>query len=453
MSRLAPWVLPAVGAVLSWLLASVWRLRSLSQASIGSDSLGQFLPGLAPWSLPPPPNPEAGYALWVSAAPMVSAAGSLEQLFTLRFLVGALIAPLGFVAAWRVAKKHRLLAGSIAGGLLAVDSGLVDTLVSAFRGYGAPELIAAAVVVLLWTPRTAGHAAGLVAMVLAAGHHPFATGAALGLALLLPWRDGRAMAALVGVGVIIAIPRLLWIAGLADCGADPLTCLSPVALGSSETLSRLDLLVRAGSDRAGELSWGLPVMLAGLVLCRDRRALLLALGALTGVVLLALSVHSLRPYHLRIVAAPLAVASAIGLARVGWIGALGGLAAVASLALHPPPLGDLGAIARHDAVAAALVDVAGPVWVEGAWYGGEVALDPAGVVLSACLQGRPTQAFAPGGAVVLLVSRESGYEVLRFADADEARQWRQDNPPPEVLGGAADWAGILRPETAADWWF
>ncbi len=442
--------LPLLGALASWLLAVGWRLRALPQVSLGSDSLGQLLPGLDPLSFPPPPNPEAGYALWVTAAPLVWLAGSLEQLFALRFAVGALIAPLGFLTAWRLARQNRLLAGAIAGGLLAVDSGLVDTLVSSFRGYGAPELLAGAMLSLLAGGRV-GLVAGAVLLVVAAGHHPFAAGAALGAVLVLPAdRRGVALAALAGL--LVALPRLLWIADIADCGAGLTGCLAPVALGSSEALSRPDLLMRALTDRAGELSAALPVLLVGLALCRDRRALLLALGGLAGVILLALSVHSLRPYHLRIVAAPLAVAAALGLARWRALGAVGGLIGVLAAAAHPSPLGDPGALARHDDLAADLASLPGPVWVEGAWYDGPVALDPSAVVLSAILQGQPAERFGPGGSIVLLVSRANGAEALTFADAAAAREWLIEQPPPEVLGGAADWAAILRPGVSTRWW-
>lgn len=451
MSR-SRWLAAAVGALLSWLLAISWRLRSLQQASIGSDSLGQFLPGLAPDTLPPPPNPEAGYALWVTAAPLVAAADSLEGLLALRFAVGALVAPLGFLAAWAVASQRRLLAGSIAGAVLAVDSGLVDTLISAFRGYGAPELLAAAALCLLAWPGRAGTIAGAVLLIAAAGHHPFAAGAVVGVLLILPWRDRTAIAAAVIAGLLIAAPRLLWISSMADCGEGILDCLSPIALGSSEPLERWALLQRALADRAGELSTGLLPLLAGLALCRDRRALLLAIGATAGVVLLALSVHSLRPYHLRIVAAPLAVAAGLGLARGGWMGGVGGLWAVLALALHPPPLGDPGAAARHDAVAAELAALPAPVWVEGAWYGGPIALDPAGVVLAACLQGQSPERFAPGGRIVLLVSRPDSATVQTFEDAAAARDWLRQSGPPEVLGGAADWASILQPSASTSWW-
>lgn len=445
------WLPPLLGAAASWVLAAGWRLRSLEQTSIGSDSIGQFLPGLAPLTLHPPPNPEAGYALWVTAAPLVWLADSLSALLTLRLMVGALIAPLGFLAAWRLAKTDRLLAASVAGGLLALDSGLVDTLVSSFRGYGAPELVAGAALGLLAGHR-AGLAIGAILLVAAAGHHPFATGAALGAALVLPWGNRRAVAVAAGAGILVALPRLVWIADMADCGEGLSACLAPIALGSSEALSRVDLLGRAVTDRAGELSAALPVMLAGLTLCRERRALLLALGATVGVVLLALSVHSLRPYHLRIVAAPLAVAAALGLARWRALGIVGGLIGTVALAAHPAPLGDPGALARHDAVAADLAALPAPVWVEGAWYGGEVALDPAATVLSAILQGQPAERFGPGGTIVLLVSREESAEVLTFADAGQARDWLSANPDPEVLGGAADWAAILRPGADVRWW-
>ncbi len=445
------WLAPLLGAAASWGLAAGWRLRSLDQTSVGSDSIGQFLPGLAPLALHAPPNPEAGYALWVTAAPLVWLSDSLTMLLTLRFMTGALIAPLGFLTAWRLAKTNRLLAASIAGGLLAMDSGLVDTLVSSFRGYGAPELVAGATLGLL-VGRRVGLLVGAALLVAAAGHHPFATGAALGAALVLPWRDRRTVTLAVGVGLLVALPRLVWIADMADCGDTLAACLAPIALGSSEPLSRVALLARAVADRAGELSVALPVMVIGLVRCQDRRALLLALGALSGIIALALSVHSLRPYHLRIAAAPLAVAAALGLARWSRLGLVGGLIGVGALAAHPAPQGTPGALARHDAVASDLAALPSPVWVEGAWYGGEVALDPAAAVLSAILQGQPAARFGPDGTIVLLVSQEDGAVVYTFTDAAQARAWLADHPTPEVLGGAADWAMVLRPDAAASWW-
>ena len=135
-------------------LALMLRLRHLDEVTLGSDSLGQFL---SSWSVlyggtPVPPNPEGGHSLWVLGLPCVLGADTLKQVFTLRFVLGALVAPLGAWATHRLSSSTRLswLAGALAGLVLAWDPGLVDTLVVSFRGYGAPELIALAMVGLAW---------------------------------------------------------------------------------------------------------------------------------------------------------------------------------------------------------------------------------------------------------------------------------------------------------------
>ena len=84
-----------------------------------------------------------------------------------------------------------------AGAVLALDVGLVDTLGSSFRGYGAPEWLAVATLggALVVAGRAWGIALAVLGLVAASGQHPFATGAALGglLALpgLLPARGGH----------------------------------------------------------------------------------------------------------------------------------------------------------------------------------------------------------------------------------------------------------------------
>ena len=343
---------PSTGRGL-WAVAGWARLRFVGLSSTGSDALGQYL---AAWSaswnwVPGPPNPEGGHSLWVMALPLVHLAGSLETLFKLRFIVGALIAPLA-AAAVLLLLPHGLLrwvAALLVGLILSFDPGLIDTLVISFRGYGAPEMGAMATLGLALV--VSGHRVGLLiigpAVVAAAGQHPM--GAGLGLGILCVLVD---LGALVGwrwvaagglIMLLTAVPRVLFLIKMSRCGEDVLTCLSGVALSSAESeVGNSTMLRRAFHDRfvvETDLHWvGLLLGLGCLFVLviwigrkgRDafgdqqrglRIVLLWALGATVGVLCTGLAVDSLRPYHLRIVAAPLVVAAVVGWMRLSSVGA------------------------------------------------------------------------------------------------------------------------------------
>lgn len=443
-----------LAAAATWLAAGLWRLRCLDQVSVGSDSLGSFLAAwsAAPGHLPMPPNPEAGFSLWVTAWPLVQLAGSLEGLFALRFWQAALIAPLVLLATWRLTRDLR--AAALAAALVVFDSGLVDTLVSSFRGYGAPELVAAATLgaIAAQGGSRLGLAAIPVALVAASGQHPFATGAALGVLTALPWlKPRRGLLAAAALGAVCCLPRLWWIGRLADCPDGPAACLSTVAWGSAEGgMSRLALLLRAVGDRSTELGLAtVPISIGVIAALWSRRgAAAWALGVLGGVLLLGLSVQSLRPYHLRIAAAPLAVAAAAGWLRLGRAGWGLGLLAVGLTAAAPLPLGDPGALRRHDALGRQLRDAA-PAWVDGAWGdGGPIVSEPSGVALSAVLQGAEPEALrpAPQRRLMLLVSDGTAEGSVRWFDsAAEARAWIDGAPALVGAGVAGDWLGALFP--------
>ena len=469
-----PLRLPAAIVVLAlaaWALAWAFRLEGLDHATVGSDSLGQYLSALAlqPGHLPPPPNPEAGYALWLWAWPLLHLAGSLEQLFALRFGVGALVAPIAVITAWWAGPGgvRSGVAAFAAGIFVAVDPGLRDTLVSAFRGYGAPEWMGLATLGLAAAHRGARWGAGLtvLALVGAAGQHPMAAGAALGLIGLfgLPRRQ---VGIALGLGALALLPRLLHLAWLADCGEGIVPCLGHVALGSSESLTLGQLLARALHDRLlvdlgpAALCLGMGLLLLGL--SPSRRLLLPILGALVGLLLLGLSIHSLRPYHLRILAVPLAVGAGLGLSRLVWLP----VPIVFAIALGRTTLPGAPEQAPqvHDEIARTLGASSGPIRVDGAWFSGPLCLEPAGVVLSAILQGQDPDRFRldPDTPVLLLVSDPAlippawvlwgreGCAAIPFDDLAAARAWvdAQADAPPQRTGGAWDWWVALHPKEA-----
>jgi hypothetical protein len=429
--------------------------------------------GGGPWT---PPNPEGGHALWLFALPAVLLAESLQGLMALRAAQAALIAPLCALAAAALAPRRPAQAALGAGLVVAADPGLLDTLAVAFRGYGAPELAAAAALGLACAARGApwGPALALLAALAALGQHPMAAGLLVGLAAAAPALRLRrgAIGGALALGALACLPRLATLGQQAACGAGPLACLGAVARSSSEPeVGAAGLLARALHDRilvdfGGSWSPTWPgLALGGLLLLplpRARPALLFVIGALVGICGLGLSIDSLRPYHLRALSGPLAAVGAAGLGRLPLAAPAWGLLVRAWPAPAPLPV-DPGGPARGDALAAALAGLPGPLRVDAAFFDGPVGLEPAPVVLAAALAGQPADrfaAFGPAGVVLLcsgeatpadpapgelLLSLPAG-RALRFADRPAAAAWLRAHPqPPGQVGGALDWAKALRP--------
>ena len=469
-------------AVVAVLALALWvRLPAVPAATLGSDGLGPYLVALevlqgGGW--PHPPNPEGGHSLWVMQLPLLPLADSLDELVALRFGVGALVAPLaGAAAAVLAAPGRRVAAAAAAGVWLALDPGLVDTLASAFRGYGAPELLAAvtlcAAVAVQGSARRISLAAAAALLVGATGQHPFATGTALGAGLALGALapDRRTVLWAVGVGLLACLPRfhhLLWLAG---CGEGAVACLGQVAQGSAEPGTALpEMLRRAFHDRILVEGWSpWPVAALGMVLlawrpAHPRRAVLLwALGGLVGVVAMGLLAQSLRPYHLRMAMPALAVAAAVGLSRLPGAAWLLVLAAL-PLWRSPPPAEEWGP-APVDAVTASLLEPDDPpVGLQAAWWDHPAGLDPTAVALSAWLQGRSAPLTLDPAAPVILLAHDvhfpsiehlppgSGWLetsgrrplLLRFPSAVVLEEWLEAHPPAHAAG-PAEWAGHLQP--------
>ena len=176
--------------VLILLLITIWaaavRLQYLPYIQVYSDSLSPYLGALGAlhqgWA--EAPNPESDHWLWITAFPSLLVCRDLYELFVLRCIIAALIAPIGAISAYLLASKYRYTAALMAGGLLAMDKGLIDTLISSFRGYMSPEWVALAT--LFWVLCLRGKYIALPAVVacsmIAGGHHPIALGTLLAAA-------------------------------------------------------------------------------------------------------------------------------------------------------------------------------------------------------------------------------------------------------------------------------
>lgn len=470
-------------------LAVAVRLAGAGTVSTGSDALGQYLAAMAVLrgGAPFVPNPEGGHALWAWVLPLVAVAPSLGGLVKLRMAQAALVAPVAAAATWVLVAPEpgaggprRALAAAGAGVVLALDPGLVDTLQVAFRGYAAPEFIASATLFGALALRGRGWALPVATLFLvgAAGQHPLAAGAGLGALLALPslWRavGPRVALASVGVGLLALVPRLWHVVALADCGRGAWACLGAVASGSAEAdATAWALLGRALHDRVmveGPVVWiplavgPLLALLPGAGAAARRGAVVFALGAAVGVAALGLSIDTLRPYHLRIVAGPLAVAAAVGLARAGPLQLVLPLAAALAWgAQRPAGPGQGGRLA--DTLGAAVAAEPGPVRVDGVWLGSPVGVEPAPVVLSAVLQGTPPGHFSlgPETPVLLMVSgaarggptplrHGAGWALLRFDDPHDAVLFvESQSPPPVLVGGALDWQKAVHPGPPEGW--
>jgi hypothetical protein len=452
-----------------FVLAAALRLYHLDEVQVYSDSLSPLLAAAEAWNTgwSPPPNPEADHWLWFTALPALLLSGDLHGFFVLRMLTGALIAPLGAAVAMSAADRNPLLAGGIAGTALALDKGLIDTLVCSFRGYMSPEWIALAILlsVLACRGRRWALPAAFACSAVAAGHHPMAYGACLALlpASLAVFRlEGpRPLIWSAVAFLLFSFFRLLWIAELLQCDRGGLACLSGVALGSSESLAVSELLLRIAADRfATEMGAGAGALLAGCALARRSSLLSCTVLGLVGIVVLGLTISTLRPYHLRIIAAPMVALGAIGLASRPKAGLPIAFFWCASLWWGTPDvIGSPGGIALHDKIGATLRHRP-KAWVDQAWRGGIPPFSVSGCALSAWLQGRSKSAFParPEGLLLLLSEEETGDPVLANGEGwylQDVGELPAARSKVEALtgegwsiGGAYDWARAFHPESS-----
>lgn len=456
-----------------WAVAAWHRLRVLEHSVVGSDSLGPYLQAQSALfgHLPRPPNPESGDALWLTMVPIVAASGSLLDAFSIRFVLGGLIAPIGFAAAFHwtaesASMKRRWAAALTAGGLLAFDPGLLDTLISGARSYAAPEFVGVFTLGLSLSLRGIPWAPGLsmISLVIAAGHHPLALGVALSalpfLRRLHRIHGGPRLRTALILGGFAALPRVARVADIALCGEGIKACLASVA-GSNITVPEpVDSMLstalhdRFAVDFKGTLAiLGVGVLLAFLCRKRDHRwAAAFAGLALLGVLGLGAANGYIRSYHLRIVAVPIAVVSALGLARVWPMAAAASVAFITTHFNHLPVGADPGSLVRHVAIADRLPS--GPLWVDRVWWDGPPRLEPSAVVLSGWMAGRTNFRLDRTVPFVLLNASEdpSMPQVQRFSNAAAAGVWVDAHRPvrPYLRGGAYDWATIAHPQTTLE---
>ena len=433
------------------------------------------------WSwIPRPPNPESGDGLWLLAWPLVHTASNLVELWEIRLVLGGIVAPAAFAAVWgflgiEASVLRRWVASISAGLFVATDPGLVDTLISGARSYGAPELIGLATAAGAFALR--GHVwAGVVSaicLVLATDHHPLAAGMIIGAALasaqLKQAMGTRGLAVAAGAALLTGLPRLIRTAAQALCGEGPVACLATIAQSNvGPELDRMAMISEALHDRmAVDLGGYWPALVLGLLLCLQRPTTRTAggwvFGGLAGILLLGITIGYVRPYHLRILAVPLAAAAALGLSR-WWPVCLVTAGAASIWGWSARPVGpDPGALARADHIAEVISGIEGPLWVDQVWWDGPPRVDAPAVVLSAVLQGTDPDTFvlAPDATMILLTSagppapwppliEGPGWRVHPATNLVAVQAWVKGRAnPPHSKGGALDWATALHPNTTS----
>jgi hypothetical protein len=452
--------------IILWVIAAWHRLKVVNEAIIGSDSLGPYLQAQSALfgHMPRPPNPESGDALWILSLPLIAVSQSLEMLFQMRFIAGALIAPIAFSAAWHwvddTEKPTTRWAAAVASGLfVAFDPGLLDTLVSGARSYMAPELIGVFILSLALSLKGNPLApfVAVISLVAAAGAHPMAIGMGLSIfAILGPLhrvQGGRRLRQAAIIGGLVAIPRLWGTIKLAFCGQGITACLAKVAQSNVDGQTQWqDMLTTAIHDRwLVDMGFGVWVLGLGVgVLClgrvRRRLGLFVLLGYF-GILAVGLSQGYVRSYHLRIIAVPISVGAAIGLARVPALLVFAVGLFVFKTAPMLPVGPDIGAASRHDQIASSLGKH--PVWVDRVWWDGPPLVDASAVVLSAWMAGHRSISLGKTTPIaVVQCSLDDGWSVQHFSSSTQAASWLQrQSRQAHQVGGAYDWATIVAPQT------
>jgi hypothetical protein len=260
-------------------------------------------------------------------------------------------------------------------------------MLSSFRGYWAPECMTLATIGILFWQRRAWWGAVLAtgATVIAMGQHPLVLGTVPAL-IWLWWEQYRRSEywwVSVGVFAVLLLPRLFWIYHLLQCDAGGLTCLTDVAVSSSESeISIVDMLLRVLHDRLWiEMGLGSLLMIVGWWYAENREIKYWLVCSVLGIIVLGLSISTLRPYHFRVLIVPMFVVSIQGLSKMSIRGLIIGCLWIGTVILYRiEPVSWYGDVDQSDEIAAILCEQTDPVWLEG--FGSDLSVSPQSVGVS-----------------------------------------------------------------------
>ena len=394
-------------AVAIFAIASWARLRDLDAAIVLSDQLGPWLRALANPVNPAPHAAPYGWALHPPYALCLIVADSLRSAVAAMLLLQALVAPLA-------TRGVRPLAGLVAGLLVALDGGLVDTALAGSEGYLGALWVGAALAFRPVAP---------LCLALGAMNHPLVL-CCVPLLALCDWRSRSVQISAV-LGLLALLPTLpRWLSGAEiGVGLDPLLALP------------------AWLEQGGPAAW---VLLLGplVALWKKRRLALATLASMTLLLLAGLWLGYLRDHHLRLLTVPLALCAASLPRR--WV-------LLPLLALRLPvsqvPESDKphrpGTLGLATEIADEISSWPQPVFVEGVIFEGTAAAEASTLLLDLHLRGVPVALGASEGAIITH-ERRSG------------RRWTLEQQPDwSVLcagrvGGSWDAMAVLVPSTTLE---
>tara|TARA_B110000037_G_C16993909_1_gene454287 strand:+ start:170 stop:862 length:693 start_codon:yes stop_codon:yes gene_type:complete len=193
-------------------------------------------------------------------------------------------------------------------------------------------------------------------------------------------------------------------------------------MSSSEGASIFAQIIRVLHDRFWvEMGIGGGLLLLGLWFSRKEVFTQWVLFSILGILILGLSISTLRPYHFRILAVPMVVASVLGWIRMGRVFFTLAPIWFVSLVVFPPTqVSWKNQVEKHDQIARALCELSVSFWLEGSGTE-ELDISLQGVAISFWLQDCDAKKISskPEDSIVLLASKGLGFPVL-FQEDDYA---------------------------------
>ena len=403
---------PRVAGLLTWGLclwmASIWiRLVYFPFVQVTSDTLSPFVGAIRWWNTGwfGAANPESDQWLWIISSPILLLSSSLTDIFWWKCIATTVAIPCACWMVIRLVNTHQWFWMLVISSVLTLDMGLVDTMLSSFRGYWAPECMAVATIgLMVWHQgREWGAYVTTVCTIVAMGQHPLVLGTIPALIWLWYTQYTRSEGWWwsIGLAMVFSLPRLCWIYQLMQCDAGGIACLTDVAVSSSEAgTSVVEMVSGVFYDRLWiEMGFSSVVMVLGWCYSENRTLKYWLLLSALGILLLGLSISTLRPYHFRVLIVPMFLLSIHGLFRLGKAGVFLGSVWIGLVVVHRiEPVPWYSDVEQTDAVAAVLCQQTDAIWLEG--FGADLTISPQSIGVSMVAQGcdvrisnRPTEKF------------------------------------------------------------
>ena len=378
-----------IWVVCLWIL-SIWiRLEYFPFVQITSDTLSPFVGAIRWWNTGwfGAANPESDQWLWMVSAPILLPSTSLSAVFWWKCVATTIVVPCACWLVIRLITNYQWFWMLVTASILTLDMGLVDTMLSSFRGYWAPECMAVATIgLILWQQ---GHKWGAhlttLATIVAMGQHPLVLGTFPALIWLWyrQYKRSESLWLSVGLAVVCSLPRFFWVYQLLQCDAGGFACLTDVAVSSSEDgSSAVSMIGDVLADRLWvEMGFASVVMIVGWWHSENRGLKYWLVLSAVGILVLGLSISTLRPYHFRVLIVPMFVLSMQGLFRLGKSGMLLGCLWIALVIIHRiEPVPWYSDVEQTDAAAEVLCQQTDAIWLEG--FGAELTISPQSIGVS-----------------------------------------------------------------------